>query len=267
MICLSCDIHHSSLKLSYNRYSDKSELQVTQQLIKLLEKYNVKATMFSTGKCFTEEWEDMRPISEHPLVEIGGHNYFCFKPELFHKVWNKAFNNFNGPWLVQHYDASKLINTVKDKTGVKIASWRNHRYKHGPNTDKILSRLGIKICSDEVSASATGPYSKNGIHHFPVNIIPDYDHIYHANRTEEWVNWYVNSGSKIDDFGPESYKIDEWTEIVLKQLQERIENKSIANILIHPITQYISDRFAGLEEILKFISTDENCKYSELPLE
>jgi len=249
-------------------FSDKTELQVTQLFLKLLEKYNVKATMFLTGKCFTEEWKDVAPVCNHSLVEIGGHNYFCFRPPIIHRVWNKAFNNYNGPFLYQYYDIKKTKKCIFKRTGIKITSWRNHMLRHGPNTEKILSKLKFKFCADEVNPSGSGPVRhKAGIYNFPINIIPDYDHIYHADRTEQWVKGWVNRYKYVDEFGTESYYIDQWTDIVLNQLRQKVADNITVNMIVHPITMYICDRFVNIERIIKFIGSNQNCFYSELPLE
>jgi peptidoglycan/xylan/chitin deacetylase (PgdA/CDA1 family) len=263
MIYFTCDVHNLSLNMSYIKYSDKTELQATQLFLKLLEKYNVKATMFLTGKCFTEEWEDAKPICNHPLVEIGGHNYYCFRPAILHEFWNKTFDNFNGPFWLQYHDIKKTVKCIYAKTGKKIISWRNHMLFHGPNTEKILSKLNLSLCADAVKASATGPeWHEDGIYNFPMNIIPDYDHLYHADRTEEWVNRFRWG----DDFGSDSYYIDEWSDIVLKQLQQKIDANVTVNMLVHPITMYICDKFANVERILQFVGSQQNRFYSELPL-
>jgi hypothetical protein len=249
--------------MSYMKYSDKSELQITQLFLKLLEKYNVKATMFLTGKCFTEEWKDAEPLCSHPLIEIGGHNYFCFKPARLHDFWSLFFRDYTGPYWYQYYDIKKTITSIFAKTGKKIESWRNHMLWHGPNTEKILSTLNLKICADAVKASADGPqWHKDGIYNFPINIIPDYDHLYHADRTEESVRGYAWG----DDFGSESYYIDQWSDIVLQQLQEKADRKATVNMLIHPVTMYLCDKFHNVERILKFVGSKENRFYSELPL-
>lgn len=265
MICFTCDIHHASLGLSYNPYSDLSEMRVTQRFLRLLEKYNVKATIFVTGKCFTEEWDDLKPICEHPLVEIGGHNYFCFKPEIVHRAWEKAFHNFNGPWPYQFYDVKKTVDVIRKRTGYRIQSWRNHTLAHGPNTENILSSLGIRICADEVRASGTGPERHwTGVYNFPVNTMPDYDHVYHANRTEEHVKRVIEKYHWRDDFGSESYYVDQWTDIVLDQIKRKVAANAPANVLIHPMTQYIADKLTSVERLLEYIGSQPNCLYREL---
>ena len=259
MICFTCDIHHLSLDMPYMPYSDKTELEVAALFLNLLEKYNVKATMFMTGKCFTEEWNDAEKISKHPLVEIGGHNYYCFKPFFGHRVVKKAL----GPYWYQYHDVSRTVGCIRKRTGKKITAWRNHMLIHGPHTEKVLSKLGFKFCSDEMNPTAFGPeWHINGIYNFPINIISDYDHIYHAHRTEK----YVKSNPWTDVFGSESFYIEQWVKIVLEQIKIKLENNSTVNILIHPITMYLSDRFAGVERILKFVSSHENCFFKELPM-
>jgi len=267
MIYLTCDVHNQSLNMSYRSYHDKSELQVTQEFIKLLEKYNVKSTMFLTGKCFTEEWEDARPICDHPLVQIGGHNYYCFEPAIVHRLWGKLTRNFSGPRIYQRHDIKKTQEVIFQRTGKRATAWRNHTLLHGPNTESILAELGFKICADEVRASANGPeWHKDGIHNFPVNIIPDYDHIYHADRTEAWVKAWVNEWNWSDDFGSESYYIEQWTDLVLTQIQTRVAENRTVNLIIHPITQYICDKLMSVERIIKFIGSQSNGFYSELPM-
>lgn len=268
MICFTCDIHNASLKIPYQSYADKSELQVTQMFLKLLEKYGVKATIFITGKCFTEEIDDVMPICNHPLVEVGGHNYYCFQPEIWHRFWGKTIRNYSGPRWYQRYDIKKTRDIIYDKTGYKLFSWRNHMFIHGRNTESILSKLGIKICADEVKASGTGPvWHKKGIFNFPVNIMPDFDHLYHANRTEESISKWLETSKWSDDFGSESYYINQWTDIVLDQLKEKVDQDIIVNMLIHPLSHYICDKFENIERILKFIGSNKNCFYNELPLE
>jgi peptidoglycan/xylan/chitin deacetylase (PgdA/CDA1 family) len=267
MICLTLDIHHASLGLPYNPYSDISELRVTQLVLKMLEKHGVKATVFVTGKCFTEEWDELRPICKHPLVEIGGHNYFCFKPEFFHEFWQKVFNNPNGPWPFQLFDVKKTIDIILEKTGYRIVSWRNHTLAHGPNTERVLSLFGLRICADEVRASGAGPERhETGIYNFPINTMPDYDHVYHAHRSEERVKASSARYGWSDDFGSDSYHVDQWTNIVLEQIRKKLEINAAANVLVHPMTQYIADKMASFERLIAYIGCQPNCFYRELPL-
>ena len=102
MICLTGDLHHASLRTANQRHCDITELQVAQRYVKMLEEADVKVTLFVTGKSLAEEWQDLQPICEHPLVEVGGHTYYCFKPALWHRAWNKINRSYNGPERHSH---------------------------------------------------------------------------------------------------------------------------------------------------------------------
>jgi hypothetical protein len=174
-----------------------------------------------------------------------------------HRFVKKAL----GPYWFQYYDITKTMRCIQKRSGKQIRSWRNHMLIHGPHTENILSKLHFKFCTDELNPSATGPIRhETGIYNFPINIISDYDHLYHADRTEV----LVKNNSWGDAFGNESYHIDEWVEIVIDQISRNIKQNSIVNLLIHPITMYLCDQFKGVEKILRYVSTQQNCLYSEL---
>ena len=254
MIYLTCDIHHASLQTGNQKACDITELQVAQRFLKLLEEFDVKATFYISGKCFTEEWVDTRPLCEHELVDFGGHNYSCLEPELWHRLWNKLINSYNGPRWYQRWDVNKTRSVIQEKTGRDISLWRNHMYMHGPYTEEVLGEAGILICSDGVKADGNGlePHP-SGIFNFPINVMPDHEHLYHAERTVEWVKWWQDRYNWSDDFGPESYFIDQWTDIVLNQLESHRKEGIISHLIIHPITMYLCDEFQNLRRILSHI--------------
>lgn len=258
MICLTGDLHHASLKTGNQKHCDISELQVAQRYLRLLEEANVKVTFFASGKCFAEEWDDIRPLCESPWVEIGGHNYSCFQPELFHRACKKLFGSFNGPVWIQRRDAQRTIDIIRRKTGRTIECWRNHMYMHGPYTERALTQCGIKICSDGVKKNSLRPERhESGILNFPLNIIPDHEHLYHAERTPEWVDWWQARYNWSDDFGPQSYYVEEWTDIVLDGLRCNEERGAISIMIIHPITLYLCDRLKSFQRILEFLASRE----------
>lgn len=251
MICLTCDIHHSSLGTGNQKACSISEVETTLLFMKLLEEASVKATFFVTGKTFVEEWETAKKFCGHPLISIQGHNYNCYQPELPHRIWKKLTGNYHGPASWEKRDIYKTIHVIQEKTGERIRCWRNHMYMHGPNTSQILKETGIELCSDGVKASASQPErDENGLWHFPINVIPDHEHIYHAERTPEWVEWWVKRYNWSDDFGPHSYPIEEWTDIAIDCVRKNAERGAISNLMIHPITMYLSDRFRSFEKIL-----------------
>ena len=255
MICLTSDIHHCSLRTENQRHCAITELETAQRFLKILEEREIKATFFISGKCFTEQWNDVRPLVEHPLVEVGGHNFSCLTPMIYHRVWNKLTDNYNGPGWYQRRDALATKTIIHQRTGRRIRSWRNHMYMHGPHTEKILRAAGFTVCSDGVRKDSTGPeIHPTGLLNWPLNVMPDHEHLYHAERSPEWVEKWAARHGWSDDFGSRSYYIDEWVERVLQQLRDNEQRGVISNMLIHPITMYLCDGFSGFERIADYLA-------------
>ncbi len=265
MICLTGDLHHASLRTGNQRHCDLTEVQVARLYLKMLEDARVPVTFFISGRCFVEEWEDLRPVVEHPLVEVGGHNWSCLTPAWWHRFWNKAIGSYNGPPWYQRLDAERTVSVIERATGRRIRLWRNHMYMHGPFTEEVLSDLGIRLISDGVRRDATGPVPHpTGVFNFPINVIPDHEHLYHAERTPEWVARWRRRYHWSDDFGSDSYSIDEWTDRVLDGLRRNEERGAISNMIVHPITMYLCDGFRGFRRILAFLAGRETVHLGEV---
>jgi hypothetical protein len=99
----------------------------------------------------------------------------------------------------------------------------------------------------------------------PINVMPDHEHLYHAERTPEWVEQWVRRYNWSDDYGPDSYCIEEWTERVLDELREHEQSGVLSVVIIHPITLYLADRLASFERILDFISSCDTVKLGDVP--
>lgn len=264
MICLTGDLHHQSLGTGNQAHCDLTEIEVARRFLELLKDANVKVTFFISGKAFAEQADELRPIVDSPLVELGGHNYSCFQPQLMHRVWNKLTGNYNGPRLYQYWDARRTIETIANHTGRRIRVWRNHQYMHGPHTEQVLSSLGIRLCSDGVDRYITGPgRHRSGIYNFPLNIIPDHEHLYHAERTPQWVAQWQERYNWSDDFGSRSYFIEEWTELVLEGLRQHRHQGVISNMIIHPITMYLCDQFRSFKKILAYLESHQTAHLTE----
>lgn len=264
MICLTGDIHHASLRTGNQRHSDISEVQAAQRYLELIEQAGVKATFFVSGRTFEEQWDELRPVVEHPLVELGGHGWSCFTPALPHRVWNKLTGSYNGPAWYQRLDAERTIDVVRRRTGRTLRAWRNHMYMHGPCTSRVLADAGLRVCSDGTRRDATGPELRpEGIWEFPLNVIPDHEHLFHAERTPEWVESWQRRYRWSDDWGPSSYYVSTWVEIVLSDLRRNEARGAISNMIVHPITMYLCDGFEGFRRILDFLSTRETIHVSE----
>ncbi|MBF0408206.1 MAG: polysaccharide deacetylase family protein [Candidatus Riflebacteria bacterium] len=264
MICLTGDLHHNSLETGNQQHCDIRELQVALKYLDLLKDAGVKVTFFISGKCFSEELNETKSICTSPLVEVGGHTWDCFSWTLWHRVWKKLTGSYNGPVWHQMFDTKRTIRTAFNKTRRKIVSWRNHMYMHGPNTERVLSMYGIKVCSDGVNRNITGPVKHpSGLWNFPINVIPDHEHLYHAERTPEWVEQWIKRYNWSDDFGFSSYHIEEWTEIVLDCLKYNESRGAISNMIIHPITMYLCDKFKSFEKILTYLSSKKTVFITE----
>jgi len=265
MICLTGDIHHSSLRTGNQQHCDMPEVRVAARYLRMLEEARVKVTFFVSGRTFIEEWNDLRPICESEWVEIGGHNWNCLQPTLFHRLSKKIVGSYNGPAWVQRHDAERTIRIARIRGGRTIRAWRNHMYMHGPGTEAVLAASGIRFCSDGVRAASRGPeWHEAGLYNFPINVIPDHEHLYHAERTPEWVQQWQRRYNFCDDFGPQSYPIEEWTELVLECLRQNEARGAISNLIIHPITMYLCDRFKNFRRILDFVAARQSICMSAL---
>ncbi len=265
MICLTGDLHHMSLGTGNQQHSDISELKTSQLYLDILRSAQIKVTFFISGLCFVEEWDDLEPIANDPLVEIGGHNYNCFKPEIWHRVWKKLIGSYNGPRWYQDLDTKRTIRAAQKRTGKTIKLWRNHMYMHGPYTESVLAKNGVILISDGVKKDSMGPvWDDRGIWSFPINVIPDHEHIYHAERTREWVAWWQKRYNWSDDFGPDSYSVEDWAEMVIEQLKENESRGAVSNVIIHPITMYLADRFVSVTRIVDYLATRKCVHISEI---
>lgn len=254
-----------SLGTGNQKHSDQTEIRLAAEFLQMLQSRGIKVTFFISGRAFEEEWNDLEPICRSALVEVGGHNYDCFKPEWPHRIWKKVAGSYNGPLWYQMRDARRTLDIIEHRTGRRPECWRNHMYMHGPNTEVALHRCGLRICSDGVRKDSNGPVPHaTGLLNFPINIIPDHEHLYHAERTPEWVEWWLKRYRWKDDFGPESYTIEKWTEIVLRSLEDNERRGVLSNVIIHPITMYLCDKFRGVGRILDFISTTRTVHMGEV---
>ena len=264
MICLTGDIHHISLKTKEQKFlsSGETEVKIAERFLKIIEKYRVKVTFFITGKTFDEEWNDLKKIVSSSFVEIGGHTYSGIPAGKIYKLWCKIKNGYlpthsptYGSLFKQKRDIKKMIEVVKKKADLNIISWRSHGYIHDENTYIILSKMGIKIVSDEISSKKIYPEKiKEGLISVPINVIPDHDHIYHAHRDKDFVEKAKRVGYGKDDFGIDSYDIKTWGEMVIEQVYRIEKNGGIATILMHPLCMYLSDEFKTAEKLINFFS-------------
>ena len=264
MICITSDIHHMSLKTGNQEHTDRTEASIACDFVARLNEHKAKITCFVTGKAFEEEWSEIKPMCESPNVEIGGHTYHCFMPELWHRGCKKLFGSYNGPKWQQNWDIAKTKRIIQSKANIDITSWRNHMYMHGPHTEELLMNNGIEVCCDGVSRDATGTQQHpTGLLNFPINIIPDHEHLYHAERTPEWVAQWIKRYNWSDDYGSESYYFDEWFKIFKSEIFQREKKGHVSHLLIHPITIYLCGGMNALNEVADFLGQFETTFVTE----
>jgi hypothetical protein len=265
VICLTGDLHHASLRTGNQQHADRSEIRIAQDYLRLLEEAGVKVTFFVSGRAFDEEWEDLRPIARSPWVELGGHNYSCFQPALPHRVAKKLLGRYHGPRFIERRDCLKTVAAIQRRTGITIQAWRNHMYMHSPGTEEVLAGCGMRLVSDGVRAASPGPEQHpSGLWSLPLNVMPDHEHLYHAERTPEWVASWVRRYAWSDDFGPASYPVEEWTDRVVEQLRRHAERGTLATLIVHPITLYLCDRLRSFRRILDVLAASTTLHASEV---
>lgn len=262
MICLTGDLHHASLHTNDQKHITDpglTEVLVAHRYLALLEKYNVKCTLYVCGKTFDEEWDHLKPVATHPLIEVGGHMYRARKPRPLFDWYGEKTGNWNGPRWYQDWDIRKNIEVVEQRMGQRLLSWRAHSYMVDPNTYELMAAHGLKLTSDEISAHNLWPQRiTGGIISHPMNVIPDHDHLYHVYRTPAYVEEVNRRGYGADDFGAVSYTIEEWGRMAIAQARAIDDQGGLATILAHPICMHLADGLKTLENLLQFVAQRKN---------
>ncbi len=260
MICLTGDIHHLSLRINEQAFlpAGQTEVGVAVRYLRLLEESGVKATFYVTGKTLEEEWESFRPIAESPLVEIGGHTY----GGLPRSRWSTLKSRLTGRPTVSHArshgsrrrqlaDASRMVEVARRRTGRRIVSWRSHGLVRDRHTEPLLARCGIRFISDELSWDQLLPVrTPAGLVSHAINVIMDHDHIYHAHRTPQYVARQKEHWGFPQDPTRESYPIQEWGEMVLRQVAAIEARGGLATVLMHPLCMFVADGFRTARRLL-----------------
>ena len=264
MICLTGDIHHLSLRINEQAFlpAGESEVGVAVHYLRLLEEFGVKATFYVTGRTLDEEWEAFQPIAESPLVEIGGHTYAGLPRSRWSALRARltgrptvSHASSHGSYRRQFRDTLRMVDVVRRRTGRRVVSWRSHGLVRDRHTDGILARCGIRFISDELSWDKLLPErTQAGLVSLPLNVIMDHDHLYHAHRTREYVERQKARWTFTQDPTRESYPIQEWAEMVVRQVSAIEARGGLATVLMHPLCMFVADEFRTARRLLELFA-------------
>ena len=251
MICLTGDVHHSSLRSDDFAYCKGTEIEACREMSLIAQRYEVKTTFFFTGRCAKESPEIIKEISMALGVEIGGHNYFAFKPRLPFKIYYRLTGIKNGPAFFQRFEVRKTLSELSTLIGKPILSWRDHGYRHDKNTFDILSESGIEYVSDTLSNDFGQPRWNGKLFEVPINTIPDHEYVYHGKRRPGAVN---EEALKKSVFKTSAMTPDQWLNKIKEQIEEIERRQGVAVILAHPACMEVMDNFRVFEKLCDFIS-------------
>lgn len=242
-----------SLQTKDQEYLGESEPRITETYADIAEQNDLKVTLFVTGKALEEEPDVFQRLVRQDHIELGGHNYYAFKPRwLYNWVFHRLLRRRNGPAFFQNWEIRKTIEQFQQTTGVQIRAWRDHAYRHDEKTYRLLADNGIEVVSDEVGPNWTAPYLHDeDIISLPVNVMPDSDHMYHGYFTPETTkDWSLQRSN----FSPDTMWPEEWLERVKKQVTSIIKQGGTASLLVHPAPMKIVDNFETFNKLCSFLS-------------
>jgi len=255
-VCLTMDLHHDSLRTDDQLACPISEIEVAGLFVELLEERSICATAFVTGRAVEEEWDTLAPIARHPLIELGGHTYDAFERDWLHRLCLHALGSYPGTVAMERRSIRRTVDAIVERTGQRITLWRNHMYMGGRNTHALLASEGFRLVSDGVQRSAEGPVrTASGVLSFPLNVVPDHEHLLHANRTPEEVCRWARECRFADDFGAVSWGAPEWARRAVACIDDNERRGVVSNVLIHPICMYLADGFDAVRTVLDRISS------------
>lgn len=262
MICLTGDVHHMSMQSFDQAFLPGTEVDAALKYAQIASQFKLKVTLFITGKCVEEEHAKLAILSRYKNVEFGGHNYNAFRPLLPYRLSHLILNRKNGPAFIQKRDIQKTSKIIKEKLGVKIDSWRDHAFRNDANTKKLLFSYGIKYFSDFRSPSTVLPFNDKSLCHFPINTLPDHDHIYHGSFQDRSPKDRHRLKNR-SPFGMGRMDIKDWLRVVKKQVDNISKQQGVATLLVHPGCMEIGDNFETFMALCSFLSGYESITMNE----
>ena len=250
MILVTGDVHHRSLRTRDQSHLHEAEMEIAVRYARLASEAGVPITLFVTGRCAIEHPRALRALAESG-AEIGGHTWDAFSPALPRRVLRKlSHSSLHGPALLQRYHMRKTLSALEEISERPVVSWRNHAYHGDANTSPLLRAAGVSALSDEVSQARQPRRNSAGLWSFPINVIPDHEHLLHAHRDERYVaRWTARKRFK-DAFGSASHPIEDYEGLVREQLQDILQAGGVATLLLHPACMELADHLAFFRRLL-----------------
>lgn len=252
MIFLTGDIHFKNKNLfGDQQFMSVSESEAAKKYVEIADKYGIKATLFFTGKSLVEKPKTIKDILKFKNIEIGGHTYNAYQPEIIYHLFKKFTDSVNGPEWWQERDIRKTLKVIKKVAGEDAISWRNHAYRYDRYTYNILKKYGIKVVSNDVSSQKMYPERiDDTILSLPINTTPDHEHLYHGEKK------YIE-GVK-ESYGPYSkgifYTIDRWLEVIKGEVESIEKVGGAVTILAHPSCMEVADGMETFDKLCNFLA-------------
>ncbi len=245
MICLTGDVHQRSFQGPDTRYSRYTEAQLARLYCEIAERYNVKVTLFVTGRTCLEESEEIQRLSQYDHCEIGGHTFSAFRSPL-HILWKRLFSSPLGPRFYQERDIRRTVSLIEQTIGKKIRTWRNHGYLHNGHTYALLADYGIQIVSDAVSPMIyRAELVSDRLFSLPINTPPDHEILLHGK--------YLPGHRKPKRLVGRC-TVEQWGERIQKKIIEIEEQGGVATILAHPLCMEVADEMKTFKKLCQFLS-------------
>src|SRR3972149_4200459 len=160
MIFLTGDVHPINKKeISDQQFMSVSEAGAAKKYVEIADKYGIKATLFFTGKSLVEEPKTIKDILKFKNLEIGGHTYNAYQPEILYRLFRKFTDSVNGPEWWQERDIRKTLKVIKKVAGEDAISWRNHAYKYDKYTYTFVRKFASAFCANVVTTENAWPNS------------------------------------------------------------------------------------------------------------
>lgn len=245
MICLAGDVHHRSYRGVDTRYAEQTEANLALRYCDIAARHHVKVTLFVTGKACLEERETLADLGRRTHCEIGGHTFCAFR-SFPHWLSKSLGGSVLGSASMQRKDIERTIEAIRDVTGKRITTWRNHAYQRDAHTYPLLGESGIRIVSDRVAANTTAVERvSQELLSLPINTLPAHEHLLHGKYLPERTHVTQLDGRKT---------IDEWRADVEEQVETIERLGGIATILAHPLCMEVADGMRSFEGLCRFLS-------------